>query len=116
MTNRALTDGFFQNILSNFLDILSNFGLVLGSIIFSIIGLIGFEIWNKYYGDEESYFKQFSYKKVKKPYEYLFIPVIFYLFGILYGIVGIVGLTFIAFIIDLITIILYALLGKLVNY
>ena len=49
MTNRSITDGFFQNILNSFLNVIENLGFVAGSIIFSIIGAIGYEIWNKYF-------------------------------------------------------------------
>jgi len=116
MTNRSITDGFFQNILNSFLNVIENLGFVAGSIIFSIIGAIGYEIWNKYFGEEESYFREFSYKKFTKVHEYLFMPFIFYIFGIAMGIVGIFWLYLSAFILDLIIIILYTLLGKLVNY
>jgi hypothetical protein len=88
MTYRSLTEGFFQNILNSFLNVIENLGFVLGSIIFSIIGVIGYEIWNKYFGKEESYFREVSYKKWTKFYEYLFMPFIFYIFGIVMGIFG----------------------------
>lgn len=116
MTYRSLTEGFFQNILNSFLNVIENLGFVLGSIIFSIIGVIGYEIWNKYFGKEESISKELSYKKWTKFYEYLFMPFIFYIFGIFMGIFGFFGIYLSAFILDLIILIIYTFLGKLVNY
>ena len=116
MTYRSLTEGFFQNILNSFLNVIENLGFVAGSIIFSIIGAIGYEIWNKYFGKEESPLREVSYKKWTKFYEYLFMPFIFYIFGIVMGIFGFFGIYLSAFILDLTILIIYTFLGKLVNY
>ena len=114
MTNSSLLDGFFQNILKGFLHILENFGFVIGSIIFSIIGVTGFKIWNKYFGKEEDPML-FSYKKGTKISEYLLMPFLFYIFGFFMGIIGLTWLSLIAFILDFIIFILYTLLGNLVK-
>ena len=112
-----MTSGFFQDNLNKFLEIFTNSGWVLGSILFSIFGIASAEIANKFYGDEST-FKEFreiiSDIDIKKPKDIFEAIIVFFIYGILGGVFGAVVLTFAAFALDLVIKILYYLLGKLI--
>ena len=94
-----MTSGFLMNELNKFLNIFFDLGW-LGLILFSIFGVISWEIGCKFSGDESLFFKHFIKDPIKKPKDIFGAILGLFLFGIWGGLQSVAILGFAAIALD----------------